>query len=72
MNCTVYVVDNNNTILSEMKSDWHIAVARYMGQRDSKGNRYAIIPDGKPVPFKKKGIELKDISLRKESNQDIS
>ena len=68
--CTVFAVNEENYIVSEIKTEWHLAVSRYMGARDSKGNRYVIIPAGKPVPFKKRVKELKDISLRKELDQD--
>lgn len=71
MECSVFAIDENNTIIMEIKSEWHMAVAKYHGKRDSRGNRYVIIPNGKPVPFKRKEKELRDISLREKSDQDI-
>lgn len=58
----VYVVDENDYILSEFQCDFSYAIQLYMGQRDHNGNRYIIKKFGESTdPYKKKPKKLFDI-----------
>lgn len=51
----VYVVDNDDFILSEFPCDFSYAIQMYMGQRDHRGNRYIIKQYGQSIlPYKRK------------------
>lgn len=60
MDGIVYVLDENDEIISEMQMDFDTAIRKYYGQHSDKG-RYFIGVKGRPVQFKKKSAPTFDI-----------
>ena len=54
MSGVVYVIDENNMIVSEKKMDFDYAVQNFYGKRDNRGRRYHISVEGQEVPYKYK------------------
>lgn len=51
----VYVVDEDNYIISKFQCDFSYAIQSYMGERDFNGNRYIVKKFGEPTaPYKEK------------------
>ena len=50
----VYIIDDEDFIISQFPCEFDYAVKEYMGQRDYKGNRYHVALFGKPIPYKER------------------
>ncbi len=68
MQAIVYIIDDNNEIVHEFKSDWDFAIRNYFGKKDFRGRFYVGV-EGKPVPYKKKPKRLFKFNSRRESEK---